>query len=131
VNPLSEQTVTSFSRQLQDLRDRPLFHTAEASRPAHTVAFHKAAPNHADLFLWEPDIGSERLLLRPREPLSALLALPALNPIPAVKSGFDDLQSAVVARHFGLAFFGQNGQNASGCRNPAFGFGPRLGPAGS
>jgi hypothetical protein len=131
VNSLSEQTVARFSRQFQDLQDRPLLHTAKVSRSAHAVAFHKAVQNHADLFLRESDIRPERLLLRLREPLSALLALPALNPIPAVESGLHHLQSAVVAGHFGLAFLRALSQNDSGCRNPAFGLGPRLSPASS
>ena len=38
---------------------------------------------------------------------------------------------AIVAGHFGLAFFGRKRQNDSGRKNPVFGFGPRLGPVGS
>lgn len=100
-------------------------------RAAHAVAFHKVVQDHLNLLTRQPHIGSERLLLRLREPLAALLALPALNPIPTIETCLHHLDPAVVARHFGLAFFGRKGQNDSGFDNPAFGFGPRLGPASS
>lgn len=68
------------------------------------------------------------LLLRFRESLAALLALPTLDPVPSVEAGFHHFESAIVVRHFDLAFFGRKRQNDCGRRNPAFGESPRLGP---
>ena len=85
--------------------------------------------NQKDLLFREP--GVERLRLRFREALFALLALEPLNFVPTVETSFYHLDTAVLARHLVLAFFRRKGQNDSGRRNPAFGESRRLGPASS
>jgi hypothetical protein len=49
---------------------------------------------------------TERFRLRLRESFIALLAFPTLHFLGSIESSFDQLDTAVVARHFGLAFFG-------------------------
>jgi len=50
-----------------------------------------------------------------------------LEPVAAL-SGFGAVDPAVVAGHFGLAFFGNKRQNDSGRKNPAFGASPSQTP---
>jgi hypothetical protein len=78
----------------------------------------------ADRLFREPHIGPERLLARFDESSTALLALIALNLV-AAPANLHRFDLAIVARHYGLAFFGQKGQNSCGRKNPAFGASPR------
>jgi hypothetical protein len=64
------------------------------------IAFDEAMKNHADRLFRKSDVLAKRLLLRFREPLPALLALPVLNTILPIKARFDHLEAAIVAGHF-------------------------------
>jgi hypothetical protein len=78
-------------------------HIAEPRRTANGVSFHKAIQDHAHLLLGEPHVGSEGLFLRLRKPLTALLALVALNLIAPLPS-FDSFDPARMARHGGISY---------------------------
>jgi hypothetical protein len=59
--------------------------------------------NHADLFLRQAHVCTERFLAQFREPLAALLALPTLRIVPPT-SRFHRFDFAIVARHFEPCF---------------------------
>src|SRR5260370_34193510 len=104
---------------------------AQAGRPSHAVAFHKAMEDTDHSFLREPYISPDWLLLRFRESLPALLALPTLDIVPSTSS-LHRLDFAGMTRHFGPCFLrALASKMAVGLRNPVFSATPGLGTAGT
>jgi hypothetical protein len=125
-NTFGEQPFARLTRQLEDIQHRPLLYVAQTGRSAHAVGFHEAMEDHLDLFLGEPNIRPEWLLLWLRESLATLLALVPLNSVLSIESTLHHFDPTGMAYHLALAFSSGLGQNGSGCHNPAIGASPRL-----
>jgi hypothetical protein len=98
----SQQSPAVLSR----FQDGALFNIAGTSRGANGISFGKATKNRWTLLKRESHVTAKRFGLWFSESLVALLAFPTLHFFRSVKSCLHHLGSALVARHFGLAFFG-------------------------
>lgn len=126
---LRHDALAFLASNYQQFENRGVVDFGEPLNTRNAIAFE----NHAQNYLGSLDgqiHAVQGFVLRFGERFRALAAAESLKPV-TMFSEASALGSAVVTRHSDLAFFGQNGQNDSGSRNPAFGASPRLSVAGS
>ena len=115
------ESFTAITSSLEQAEYGAFFRVTKARSGADGISFSQALEDQGH-FLWrKPNVLAKWLGLRLRKSFVALLALPALHSFRSVKTCLHHLHAAVVARHFGLAFFGMRSQNDSGCHNPVLG----------
>lgn len=95
---LAHDAFAVLASVFQHRQHRPGFHTAQARRGAHAIAFQQAMEDRNHYVLLNTDIFPEGPVVRFGVPLSALLALVPLEFVSAFTS-LHHVGFAVVARH--------------------------------